>query len=106
MVSDKNSDAAYQTYVYKGEGFGGDFTISIGDDGTFSYYEGMLSSYIGFGTWKLEGDLLILSEDEKVGYDFVHYFEVDENKLIFKEDVSDNFLYVKLKDGEEFIAID
>lgn len=44
------------TYVYEGEGFGGDFTVTIREDGTFTYYEGPLSSIFGDGTWYLAED--------------------------------------------------
>ncbi len=38
------------TYVRDAGGFGGDFTITLRQDGGFKYYEGLLSSYIGSGT--------------------------------------------------------
>ena len=40
-------DLAGKTYEYEKEGFGGNFTIQLKEDGTFTYYEGGLSSYIG-----------------------------------------------------------
>ena len=40
---------AGKTFVWEKEGFGGDFTITLNADGTYQYYEGYLSSYIGFG---------------------------------------------------------
>ena len=66
------------TYVYEKDGFGGDFIININEDGTFSYYEGALSSYIGMGKWTLEGNTLCLADDEETGDSFVNYFKVDE----------------------------
>ena len=38
--------------------FGGSFSIQINADGTFDYYEGNLSNYIGVGEWELDGDTL------------------------------------------------
>lgn len=35
---------------------GGDFTVTIREDGTFTYYEGPLSSIFGDGTWYLAED--------------------------------------------------
>lgn len=101
----QKSDVAGKTYVYEKDGFGGDFAITLNVDGTFSYYEGLLSSYIGIGTWVLEGDALVLSDDEDVGYKFVNYFRVDDGCLAFQEERSSNFLYVKVSDGERFSTV-
>ena len=48
-------------YVWDKPGFGGDFTITLNADGTYSYYAGYLSSYIGVGTWKSENGVLTIS---------------------------------------------
>lgn len=95
-------DVCYD-YCYEEDGFGGDFTISVHSDGTFSYYEGMLSSYIGVGTWELEGDILVLSDDAEIGYPFVNRFRVDGEDLVFLAEDSSNFIYVKVSDGERFV---
>ena len=99
-------DVAGKTYVYEKDGFGGEFTVTINEDGSFQYYEGFLSSYIGAGTWQLEGDILSLSDDEEMGYEFVNHFQVDDGVLVFQEEDSSNFLYVKLSDGERFLEAD
>ncbi|MBQ7360007.1 MAG: hypothetical protein IJW63_07930 [Lachnospiraceae bacterium] len=78
------------------------FHISINKDGTFSYYESMLSSYIGIGTWSVDGDILTLKEDEDFCYGFVHRFKIDGEDILFIEEGSDNFIYIKVKDGERF----
>lgn len=88
-----------KTFVYEKEGAGGEFTIQINDDGTFEYYEGLLSSYIGTGSWVLESDILVLSDD---AYPFVNRFEVKDGDLVFSSEDSSNFLYVKVADGEHF----
>ena len=63
-------DVAGKAYPYEKEGCGGAFTISLYADGTFQYYEGFLSSYIGFGTWTLDEDdkfwLFDMSKSEEV----------------------------------------
>ena len=95
-----------KTFVYEKEGFGSAFTISINDDGTFSYYEGGFSSYIGGGKWVLEDDILVLSDDDKMGYPLVNRFKVKDDELVFIAKDSSNFLYVKAADGERFVSID
>lgn len=95
MIADK-------TYIYEKEGIGSNFTIRINDDGTFSYSEGVLSSYLGIGVWELDGDTLILSDDEKIGYPFVNYFKVNGSDLVFLSENSSNYIYVKVADGERF----
>ena len=69
------------------------------EDGTFTYYEGMLSSYIGAGTFMLDGDTVIMTDG---GYGLVNHFRHDGDDLVFVEQDSDNFVYVKVKDGEKF----
>lgn len=94
-----------RTFIYEKDGIGGDFTISVNSDGTFQYYEGGFSSYIGMGSWTLEDDILILSDNIETGYPFVNRFKVDGNKLIFLIEDSSNFIYIKVADGECFTSI-
>lgn len=91
------------TYTYEKDGFGGKFNIRLNDDGTFSYYEGMLSSYIGRGTWVMEGDIITLTDDPKwSSYHFVNHFKKNGDELIFIAEESTNFLFVKVEDGDIF----
>lgn len=87
-------------YLYEGDGFGGDFTITLRTDGSFTYYEGGLSSYIGAGKWSVSGDILTL-EDE-TGVPKVNRFRMEGNDLIFQANGSTNFIYVKVADGAVF----
>ncbi len=93
------NDVANKIYTYNNEGFGGDFTITIKDDGTASFYEGYLSSYIGEGTWSIENDILFLNDNT-----FKNKFKVHDNELEFIEEDSMNFPYIKVKNGEKFIG--
>ena len=88
-----------RTFVYEKEGFGGEFTIQINDDGTFGYYEGLLSSYIGMGSWIVDNDILVLSDDGGMGYPLVNRFEVKDGDLVFLSEDSSNFMYVHVEIG-------
>ena len=88
------------TYVYEGEGFGGEFSITISEDGTYSFYEGPLSSYLGGGSWDKKGGSMILSEEN--GKDMIYHFAVGNGVLVFIERGSDNFPYVTVPDGGRF----
>ena len=99
----QESDIAGKTYLYEKEGFGGSFVIRLNTDGTFDYYEGALSSYIGMGEWTLEGDTLLLADSEETGYPLVNYFRVEGDELIFLPEDSSNFVYVKVAEGERFL---
>ena len=101
-VSSADNAVAGKTYLYEGEGFMGNFTITLYNDGTFTYYEGMASSYIGIGAWEQNGDSIILTDDGHGGYGLVNHFRCDGNDLVFVEQDSNNFVYVKVKDGERF----
>lgn len=94
-------DLAGRTYVYEKEGAGGSFTLTLAEDGTFQYYEGYLSSYVGMGVWSLEDNVLTLTEGDS-GYGWVNRFAAARRGLTFLAEGSDNFLYIKVKDGEKF----
>lgn len=98
----KESDIAGRTYTCQKDGFGGDFTIAMMDDGTFSYSEGPLSSYIGMGSWTLEGDVLHLSDTGLQTKTRNYYFRVDGSDLVFISENSDSFSYIDVADGERF----
>lgn len=99
------SDIAGKMYVYEKEGFGSDFIIEIQKDGTFSYYEGALSSYQGFGKWEFDGNILCLTDNvEFAGNPIVNYFKVKGENLIFISENSSNFTYINVSDGDKFIG--
>ena len=89
-------------FVYEDKGCGSDFYIEIREDGTFSYSTGLLASYFGYGEWTLDGDVLCLKDREYPSMKFVNYFKVKEKKLVFIENDSTNFMYVKVADGDDF----
>ena len=92
-------ELAGKTYQYEKDGFGGSFTIRLEEDGTFTYYEGSLSSYIGTGDWTLEGETLTLQEKNR------HFtFRAEKDCLVFQEKQSGDFTYIKVSDQEEFTA--
>lgn len=99
------------TYRYEGGGFGGDFNITLNEDGTYSYYEGMLSSFIGFGTWTVKDSVLTLRDNAydaaAVGGNYRQWstrFRVTEDgDLSWIEDDSGKFMYVHLRDGAMFL---
>ena len=91
-------------YVYEGEGAGGDFTISIDNNGSFEYYDGALSSYFGTGSWSLNDGVITLHETRGGGRETVNLFRFEDERLIFISAGSDNFIYVTLEDGAVFNA--
>ena len=92
------------TYQYEGEGFGGDFKITLNADGTYAFYEGFLSSYIGGGIWNREGDIVHMVEEN--GLDLQFTFEIQDGALVYSAAGSDVFLYVDVSDGERFVRRD
>ena len=94
------------TYRYEGKGFGGDFTITLNADGTCTFYEGPLSSYQGTGTWNTWYNAVYMTENEETGYDLNFMFGVEDNVLIYIAAGSDEFIHVKVSDGEKFVRQD
>lgn len=94
-------DIAGKTYLYEKDGFGGNFTIRLEEDSTFTYYEGGFSSYIGAGEWTLEGNTVTLQERNR------HFcFRVEDNSLVFRAEDSGKFTYLTVADGERFSVTD
>ena len=89
------------TYRYEGGGFGGAFTITLNPDGTYTFYEGPLSSYLGGGEWGVHDGTLRLTET--AGFDMTFRFAITDGALIYTEAGSDSFPYVKVSDGERFV---
>ena len=99
------TSVAGKRYTYSGEPFskledGYDFTITIDDDGTYTYYESLLSSYLGHGEWSVADNVVKLADD--TGVEITNYFLIDGDDLVFIEEDSTNFIYVKVEDGERF----
>lgn len=94
------------TYRYEGEGFGGDFTITLNADGTYTFSEGLLSSYLGMGTWNTYYNAVYMTENEETGYDLEFMFGVEDGALAYVAMGSDEFIYVKVPDGARFVRQD
>lgn len=98
-ISLKN-DIRGKTFVWEKDGFGGSFTISLDEGGTFEYYEGPLSSYIGCGNWIVQDGKLIMTESDS--REAVFHFEIDGDELVFISSESDKFQYVDVANGDRF----
>lgn len=102
-----SNDVSDKGFVCEKDGFPDKFGIKLYNDGGFTYYEGMFSSYVGYGSWSLDGDTLILSENaDPSGNSKIFRFKVDGDTLSYIAEGSDNFTYVKVSDGEKFKAED
>lgn len=91
-------------FVRDAGGFGGDFTITLRQDGGFEYYEGLLSSYIGSGTWTQEDGVICLTDrvlQDSAGIRS-HYFTLEDGDLIFRAEGSAAFMYLDVENGERF----
>ena len=97
-----DGEIAGKTYVYENEGILGSFAITLYEDGSFTYFEGLASSYIGNGSWMQEGDNITMTDDGEGSYGLVNHFKFVGENLVFVEQNSSNFVYVKVKDGERF----
>lgn len=94
-------DVTGKVFTYEKDGFGGAFTIQIYEDGTFQYYVGFLSSYIGMGEWTVDNGILTLED-----YDlpFVNHFRIGDNTLTYLAKDSTNFMYLTVEDGDRFLG--
>ena len=103
----RNNGIAGKSFVYEKEGFPDEFSIRLDKDGYFTYYEGAFSSYVGFGSWRLDGGVLTLSEDEYPSVSGtvrrVYRFNVSGGDLSYISEGSDKFMFIDVSDGERFI---
>ncbi len=101
------SEKSSNLYVGEKPGFGGDFTITLCEDGTYSYHAAPVSSYIGSGTWTVDRGVLTMTENKEVcGYDYVFRFRIDDEDLRYIADGSSKFMYVNVQDGDRFLKRD
>ena len=91
-------DVGGKIYVYESGGLGGDFIITLFDDGTFSYSEGPRSSHIGIGTWTLDEGAVTLTEETGR----INVFSARGGKLVYVKKGSDGFENVTVRNGERF----
>ena len=89
-------------YICEEPGFGGMFTLTLQEDGMFSYYEGSLSSYIGYGSWDYSENKLTL-KDTGYGEEWDIFFTVIDGCLVYDKESSHTFIYVDLNDGTRFV---
>lgn len=94
--------AGGKTYVYENEGILGSFTLTLYEDGTFTYSEGIASSYIGMGIWTQEGDTITLFDHGMAGNTRINHFRTDSGDLVFLSEGSSNFIYIKVQNGQRF----
>lgn len=92
------------TYKYEGEGFGGDFTITLNADGTYSFSVGLLSSYMGMGSWYVAYGAVYMYEGD-TGFDLSFMFGIEEDSLIYLAGGSDPFPGIELPDEARFTRL-
>lgn len=102
VLSDRNE--VMKEYICEQIGFGGMFTLTLYENGTFSYYEGTASSYFGYGDWLFEERQLTLF-DKGTGTIRKAVLDYEKGDLIYNQQESDQypFTYVQLEDGKRFV---
>ena len=82
------------------------FTITLNPDGTYQYFETMISSHLGFGSYTVEDGIVTLVDSQIPGVNgsltHTYQFKYADGKLIFLAEESDSFMYINLPDGAEF----
>ncbi len=94
------------TYVRKNSNEYDSFTITLNEEGTYSYFETMISSHIGFGEYTVDGEKVTLVDSQIPGaygsHTYTFTFKYEDDKLVYLADESDHFMYINLPDGAEF----
>ena len=99
-------DEIYGFYCRMNDNGVDSFSITLYEDGTYTYYETLISSHVGYGEYSVDGNVITLTElippGETNGTNRIFKFKYQDNKLIFVKSGSDEFLYADLPDGAEF----
>ena len=99
------AEVKHGTYVRSG-GFRERFTITLDEDGSFTYYESLTAAHVGMGSYEIKGDRVILTDSTIPGFGSmltrVFTFRYEDGKLIYLADESDSFIYTDLPDGAVF----
>ncbi|MBQ8624412.1 MAG: hypothetical protein IJ424_08640 [Oscillospiraceae bacterium] len=75
-------------------------TVTLLEDNRFMFVFSPISSYIGFGTYAINEDVLTLTTDDG---EYVYIFEIANGKLVFNaEDSSEMTWFAEIPDGAEF----
>jgi hypothetical protein len=104
-----DTSAVAGTYVRPNANGFDAFTITLNEDGTFSYYETMISSHIGSGSYAVNNGLVTLTDGNIPGVagSMTHTFtfRYENQKLLYVAEASDDFMYIDLPDGAEFTRV-
>ncbi len=76
--------------------------LLINDDGTFSFFPSVISSYMGVGTWETDGECIIFN-DRGMGDNRKIVFLFDGGNLFFDADKSYQDSMWGLSDGAKFV---
>ncbi len=78
-------------------------SVIFHEDGSCNYYEGGASSYIPSATWSQEGDIITITETSEPRVGRVNRFRLEGGALCYIDGESDNFMYLKLEEGQRLI---
>ena len=94
------------SYIRPNESTLDNFHITLYADGTYQYYETMVSSHIGLGNYTVENGIITLVDRRIPGLNesltFTYKFKYSDDHLIFLANESDRFMYLDLPDGAIF----
>lgn len=98
------------SYARKNDNGFDSFSITLNEDGTYFYYETMISSHLGIGEYTLADGIVTLIDDQIPtlygSRTYTYKFQCKGDKLVFLASESDNFLYVNLPDGAQFDRVE
>ena len=81
-----------------------DFYISFSPDGTYTWYETPISSFIGSGTYSINDGVITMTDDaEMTGTERVNIFTISGESIYYAAEGSDNFHLVTLADQDRFV---
>ena len=103
-------DYYYKHGLFSSGDFSDGFSISLKDDGTAAYYATVISSYVGFCGYTVEGDIVTLTDGNIPGVNGsltrVFKFRYEDGKLIYLAGESDKFTYYNPPEGAVFDRVE
>lgn len=97
-------------YCRKNDNAFDSFSITLYEDGTYTYYETLISSHLGYGEYTVDKNLITLTDNQiptlNGSSQYTFKFEYRDGKLFFLAAESDQFMYVHLPNGAEFDRVE
>lgn len=100
----KDARLPLQTYIYEKSSEVVKPSVTLDENGKFTFVFSAISSYIGRGSYEIDGNQLLLKTDDS-NENYHYLFDIENNMLVFDADNSSSMIwFANLPDGAVLIG--